>query len=71
MCPTIAIGPQTLSAHISKFPEAAASKTDHEALVKITEIMAMIVIDLLGGADVLKAAKMEFWKYSASGYLNS
>ena len=68
VCPAIAIGPETLSAHTSEFAEAATSKTGHEALVKITKIMAMTGIDLLGNTDVPKAAKMEFSRYSASGF---
>jgi metal-dependent amidase/aminoacylase/carboxypeptidase family protein len=70
VCPAIAIGPETLDAHTAEFAEAAISKTGHEALVGITEAMAMTGIDLLSNKGLLEAAKTEFSKYRASGFEN-
>jgi len=64
----IAIGPETLSAHTAEFAEAAVSETGHEALMRITKVMAMTGVSLLGNTGILEAAKEEFLKYRASGF---
>jgi len=70
VCPDIAIGSETLSAHTAEFAEAAISKAAHEALVGITKVMVMTGIDLFSKPDVIEAAKAEFSKYKASGFTN-
>jgi hypothetical protein len=66
----MAIGPDTLDVHTAEFAKAAISKAGHEALVRITKVMAMTGIDLLSNTGLLEAAKMEFSKYRASGFTN-
>ena len=68
VCPTIAIGPETLDVHTAEFAEAAISKTGQEALVGITKVMAMTGGDLLSNTGLLEAAKTEFSKYRESGF---
>lgn len=70
VCPAMAIGPDALDVHTAEFAKAAISKTGHEALVRITKVMAMTGIDLLSNTGLLEAAKMEFSKYRASGFTN-
>jgi len=70
VCPAIAIGPEILNVHTAEFAEAAASRTGHEALTEITKVMAMTGIDLLSNTSLLKAARTEFSKYRASGFVN-
>ena len=70
VCPAMAIGPDTLDVHTAEFAKAAISKAGHEALVRITKVMAMTGIDLLSNTGLLEAAKMEFSKYRASGFTN-
>jgi amidohydrolase len=68
VCPAIAIGPETLDVHTAEFAKAAISETGHEALVRITKVMAMTGVDLLSNKGLLEAAKTEFSKYRASGF---
>jgi len=70
VCPAIAIGPDTLDVHTAEFAQAAISKTGHEALIAITKVMAMTGIELITDASVIEAAKAEFSKYGASGFVN-
>lgn len=70
VCPAIAIGPEMLDVHTVEFAEAATSRTAHEALVGIIEVMAMTGIDLLSNTSLLEAARTEFSKYRASGFAN-
>jgi amidohydrolase len=70
VCPAMAIGPDALDVHTAEFAKVAISKAGHEALVRITKVMAMTGIDLLSNTGLLEAAKMEFSKYRASGFTN-
>ncbi len=70
VCPAIAIGPELLNVHTVEFAEAAASRTGHEALMEITKVMAMTGIDLLSNTSLLEAARTEFSKCRASGFVD-